>query len=64
MLEVQVATRETLGQKYFPLLSILMKNPIFPENTHIICKVPLISVSRSLPTMSLKQEIKSIIVDP
>lgn len=63
MLEMQVIARETLGEKYFPLLLILMKNPTFPPNIHAICKVPLFSALCSLPTVSLKQEIKSIIMD-
>lgn len=34
MLEVQVIMTVTVGEKDFPLFSILMKNPIFPQNIH------------------------------
>lgn len=34
MLEVQVIMTVTVGEKDFFLFSILMKNPIFPQNIH------------------------------
>lgn len=43
MLKVEVTTREILEEIYFPLLSILVKTFIFPQNTHLICKAPLFS---------------------